>query len=539
MTHAPTASGHRTPAPRACGDGVPGMQGLETRNGKELRFLYRVFSTGNTHYLYDAVTNRVFTISPALHQHHDVIFRALSGRGELSSFQDHPGHPALEKALGDVRQIVDSGLMKPCRLSKMSYRFPMEEYLESLEDSLHRMILEITEQCNLRCRYCTYSGHYADRRSHSAASMSFETAARAIDFLYGRTARSPLVRIDFFGGEPLLEYRKITTLVDYAEKLFDRRGQARSYEFTTNGTLLAGEVIDWLAALTGRGKLTGARVAVTLNGPGEIHDRHRVFRNGRGSHRVIMENLERFAARYPRLYREIVVFQGDFLRPEDLPEARRFFDTHPLLGGMQVTFNRVNLSGCDSYIRKLAAPAGIGESQEEEIRHSLGDSFRRELSAGTRGKSFLKSFLGIPLLKFHLRSRETLEEHFAFQGTCRPFLTRFSVKPDGSLHICERINDREGFGSVHRGLDREKLAGFLSSFRESVGPGCLTCPAVRFCALCFEHPLGARGYDRHKHLLACESVRESFVENLRAYCSLREEEPGIFDGITPEDFAHA
>lgn len=101
-------------------------------------------------------------------------------------------------------------------------------------DCLSSMILQVTQQCNLRCKYCAYSGAYYNR-THNSARMSFETAKQAIDFLLARSHESDHVHVGFYGGEPLLEFDLIKRCVDYIKKSVE--GRTVTFGITTNATL--------------------------------------------------------------------------------------------------------------------------------------------------------------------------------------------------------------------------------------------------------------------------------------------------------------
>jgi uncharacterized protein len=134
--------------------------------------------------------------------------------------------------------------------------------------------------CNLSCVYC-YEGNMKGKHY-----MSGETAERLLAFISERlTPDKKLLNIDFYGGEPLLSLDLIKTICRKAGDLSRRKGVDFTFSLTTNGTLLTRKVVDELVPLG----LKGTRV--TLDGPGEIHDRYRPFRNGRGSFETIIRNI--------------------------------------------------------------------------------------------------------------------------------------------------------------------------------------------------------------------------------------------------------
>ncbi len=498
-----------------------------------MKFLYTVFETDKKKYLYDAVTNHIFSISEALFRYHGHVFKAFSDEKELLSLKDHGDYELILKTYNDVKEMVTKGFMGVSRLKNIDYKFDTDSYVSVLEKSLHRMILEITRRCNLRCKYCSYSGHYYFKRTHENHSMSLDTARKAVDFLYNRTAESPVVRIDFYGGEALLEFKKIIKIVDYAEELFKGQDKIRSYEFTTNGTLLNERVIDWLAELLSRNEKISSRVAVTFNGPPDVHNRYRVYRNGRGSHRRIMDNIVRFKEKYPDIFEKVIVFQSDYVLEEEISDIRDFFDSHPALRGKQVSANLIEINDCDEYIKKLLNPPETSRMKEKTIKE-LKEVYLKEIEK--KGKTFLKFFLGEPLLKIHYRNTGSLKENTVFAGTCRPFLTRFFVKTDGSLHICERMCHTGGFGNIYEGFNINKILDFLSLYKNKLEGHCLSCFAVRFCSFCHEKAVSTGGYDEIKHMRTCNDIKYGLIESLRAYCEMREIDPHIFEHIDKGDY---
>ena len=107
---------------------------------------------------------------------------------------------------------------------------------------LDMFILGITEQCNLRCTYCCYSGKYVNNRSHSTKSMSCADIDDIFKFIGGLYPKHPF-RIAFYGGEPLTHYSLIQYAIEKANNLWN---DEVTFSITTNGTLLAKDKVDWL-----------------------------------------------------------------------------------------------------------------------------------------------------------------------------------------------------------------------------------------------------------------------------------------------------
>ena len=108
---------------------------------------------------------------------------------------------------GLLRRFVNNGLLRETAIEEIEH--PESENLHLLaEHYMGNLILQVTQQCNLRCKYCAYSGNYYNR-SHTSERMDFETAQKAIDFYLARSDKADQLAVSFYGGEPLLEFELI------------------------------------------------------------------------------------------------------------------------------------------------------------------------------------------------------------------------------------------------------------------------------------------------------------------------------------------
>lgn len=117
-------------------------------------------------------------------------------------------------------------------------RHPYSRYLpQFLDRNLRQLILQVTQSCNFRCKYCIYSETSSARqRHHSAKHMSWDMAKKAVDFLWEHSIDSRVVSISFYGGEPLLQFPLVQKVIQYSRARFV--GKKLTFNMTTNGTLL-------------------------------------------------------------------------------------------------------------------------------------------------------------------------------------------------------------------------------------------------------------------------------------------------------------
>ena len=152
------------------------------------------------------------------------------------------------------------------------------------------VILQVTQNCNLRCEYCVYSGSYINR-VHTNKRMSFETAVKTIDFLAAHSLNCNEVSIGFYGGEPLLEIELIKKAVSYAKEVFGEKKV--NFNMTTNATLLNMDIADFLVQ-------NDFNITISLDGPRNIHNKNRIFANSnKGTFDLIMENIALIREKYP------------------------------------------------------------------------------------------------------------------------------------------------------------------------------------------------------------------------------------------------
>ena len=153
---------------------------------------------------------------------------------------------------------------------------------------LDMFIIGITEQCNLRCTYCCYSGEYKNSRSHSTKSMLCADIDEIFKFIGELYPKRPF-RIAFYGGEPLTHYSLIQYAIEKANNLWN---DEVTFSITTNGTLLAQDKIDWLIA-------HHVKLEISIDGTASHHDKCRIDSAGNGSYSRMYQALSYISNEYP------------------------------------------------------------------------------------------------------------------------------------------------------------------------------------------------------------------------------------------------
>ena len=224
--------------------------------------------------------------SGAIHVVDDVTYDVIAlyeghTREEIvNSLRERYPETEVEEALDEVQMLVDNEEL----FTKDTY----ENYIMDFKKRptvVKALCLHIAHDCNLACQYCfAEEGEYHGRR----ALMSFEVGKKALDFLIANSGNRRNLEVDFFGGEPLMNWQGVKDLVAYGreqEKLHDKKFR---FTLTTNGVLLNDEVMEFCNREMGN-------VVLSIDGRKEVHDKMRPFRKGAGSYDLIVPKFQQFA----------------------------------------------------------------------------------------------------------------------------------------------------------------------------------------------------------------------------------------------------
>lgn len=292
--------------------------------------LLKKFRTQNNYYIYDGKSNRILRVTAAMYD----IIDLFGHKGEeeiVSTFADRHPLEEIRRGLSTLETISKScGLFTPGPLRRRAGYVTREEVVERLKEGIKSLTLEVTEACNLRCRYCIFSGGYANWRSHGHRRMSEATALAAIDLYLKNSRNSDTVMIGFYGGEPLLNFGLIRRCCDYVKSREREDGRHRDIHFslTTNGTLLTDDKLEYLIR-------NNFSVSFSLDGPQEIHDRYRVFADGQGTFEFVFPIIQRIYREYPRYFNEKILFNCTITPTANLKSLTAFFGRyhHLFTGG--------------------------------------------------------------------------------------------------------------------------------------------------------------------------------------------------------------
>ena len=291
------------------------------------------------------------------------------------------------------------------------------------------LCLHIAHDCNLACRYCfAEEGEYHGRR----ALMSFEVGKKALDFLIANSGNRRNLEVDFFGGEPLMNWQVVKDLVAYGreqEKLYDKHFR---FTLTTNGVLLNDEVQEFV-------NREMDNVVLSLDGRKEVNDRMRPFRNGKGSYDLIVPKFQKLAESRNQ---EKYYVRGTFTRNNlDFSQDVLHFAE---LGFRQISIEPVVGEETDPYaIREEDLPVIFEEY--DRLAKIMVD--RERNGNGFNFFHFMIDLEGGPCVSKRLSGCGSGTEYLA-------------VTPWGDLYPCHQFVGQEEFlmGNVDEGIVKPQIA---------------------------------------------------------------------------------
>ena len=190
------------------------------------------------------------------------------------------GKEEVEEAIDEVQTLIKNEEL----FTKDTYENYMMDF-KKRPTVVKALCLHIAHDCNLACRYCfAEEGEYHGRR----ALMSFETGKKALDFLIANSGNRRNLEVDFFGGEPLMNWQVVKDLVAYGREQEKIHNKNFRFTLTTNGVLLNDEVMEFA-------NKEMANVVLSIDGRKEVNDHMRPFRNGKGSYDLIVPKFQKFA----------------------------------------------------------------------------------------------------------------------------------------------------------------------------------------------------------------------------------------------------
>jgi len=315
------------------------------------------------------------------------------------------------------------------------------------------LCLHIAHTCNLNCSYCFASqGKYHGER----ALMSYEVGKRALDFLIENSGTRRNLEVDFFGGEPLMNFDVVKQLVAYARSIEKEKNKNFRFTLTTNGVLVDDDVIEF-------SNREMSNVVLSLDGRKEVHDKYRVDYAGNGSWEKIVPKFQKFVnARGGKNY----YMRGTFTHanPDFLEDIKTMLD----LGFSELSMEPVVAASDD--------PAALTEADKPVVMKQYEDLAKLMLERDKEGKPFTFYHYMIDL-----KGGPCIYKRISGCGSGTEYM---AVTPWGDLYPCHQFVGDEKFklGDIWSGVNNKKIQDEFASCNVYAREECRDCWARLYCS---------------------------------------------------------
>lgn len=316
------------------------------------------------------------------------------------------------------------------------------------------LCLHVAHTCNLNCAYCFASqGNYHGER----AVMSYEVGKQALDFLMDHSGTRHNLEVDFFGGEPLMNWQVVKDLVAYARSVEKERGKNFRFTLTTNGMLIDDDVIDFA-------NKEMHNVVLSLDGRKEVHDRYRVDYAGKGSWETIVPKFQKLVASRPA--DKTYYMRGTFTHenPDFLEDIKTMLD----LGFDELSMEPV-----------VCAPDDPAALTEEDLNIVFDQYEKLAQLMQERRKA------GKPFTFYHymldLSGGPCVYKRISGCGSGTEYM---AVTPTGELYPCHQFVGEEDFklGDIWKGVTNPAVQEQFAACNVYTRPQCADCWAKLYCS---------------------------------------------------------
>lgn len=342
------------------------------------------------------------------------------------------------------------------------------------------LCLHIAHTCNLNCSYCFASqGKYHGER----ALMSFDVGKRALDFLIENSGTRRNLEVDFFGGEPLMNFDVVKKLVEYARSIEKEKNKNFRFTLTTNGVLVDKDVIDFA-------NREMSNVVLSLDGRKEVHDRYRVDYSGNGSWNKIVPKFQEFVkARGGKNY----YMRGTFTHanPDFLEDIKTMLD----LGFTELSMEPVVAAEGD--------PAALTEADKPIVLKQYEELARLMLKRDKEGRPFTFYHYMIDL-----KGGPCIYKRISGCGSGTEYM---AVTPWGDLYPCHQFVGDEKFklGDIWKGVDNTAVQNEFASCNVYAREDCRDCWARLYCSGgCAANAYHSTGSVRGIYKYGCDLFRK-------------------------------
>lgn len=406
------------------------------------------------------------------------------GLKETYSSQD------IEETLEDIQELIDSEQL----FAKDIYKDFVIDFKER-KTVVKALCLHIAHDCNLACQYCfAEEGEYHGRR----ALMSFEVGKKALDFLIANSGSRRNLEVDFFGGEPLMNWEVVKQLVIYGREQEKLHNKHFRFTITTNGVLLNDEIVEFC-------NKEMSNVVLSMDGRKEVNDKMRPFRNGKGSYDLIVPKFQKFADSRNQMNYYV---RGTF--------------THNNLDFAEDAIHFADLGFRQMSIEPVVAPPEAEYSIKEEDLPKIMEQYDKLAVEYIKRKKEGRGFNFFHFM-LDLNAGPCVAKRLSGCGSGTEYL---AVTPWGDLYPCHQFVGQEDFllGNVDTGVTNTSVRDEFKLCNVYAKDKCRDCFARFYCSGgCAANSYNFHGTITDAYDIGCEMQKKRIECAIMIKAALAEE----------------
>ena len=381
----------------------------------------------------------------------------------------------IGECIDSVEALKDAGkLFAPDIYADRAFDF------KNRSTDIKALCLHVAHTCNLNCEYC----FAAQGKFHGeTALMSAETGKRAMDFLIENSGNRHNLEVDFFGGEPLMNFEVCREIVAYARSIEKKHGKNFRFTLTTNGVGITDEVIDFA-------NREGVNVVLSLDGRKEVHDRLRKYLNGKGSYDDIVPKFQKLVEKRGG--------KGYYMRGTY---------THFNTDFTEDIFHMADLGFRELSMEPVVCAPGEKYALTEDDMPVLCRQY--EILAENMLKRYRE---GDPITFYHyildLKNGPCIYKRISGCGSGTEYM---AVTPWGDLYPCHQFvgDERYKLGDIWNGVSNREVQDEFKLCNVYARPDCADCWARLYCAGgCAANALHATGDIKGVYEYGCRLFRK-------------------------------
>jgi len=368
--------------------------------------------------------------------------------GYLSFMMSGYDKEEIREAYEEVKELIEAGALFTDDIYK---DFVMD--FKKRSTVVKALCLHIAHDCNLACKYCfAEEGEYHGKRE----LMSFEVGKKALDFLVANSGTRTNLEVDFFGGEPLMNFDVVKKLVEYGRSLEEANNKKFRFTLTTNGVLLNDEILEFANKEMGN-------LVLSIDGRKEVHDLMRPHRGGQGSYDSIVPKFQKAAESRNQMNYYV---RGTYTR-NNLDFAKDVIHMADL-GFEQISVEPVVADPAEDYALREEDVPKLIEQYDELLAEMIK---RKKEGKGFNFFHFMIDLSGGPCVAKRLSGCGSGTEYLA-------------VTPSGDLYPCHQFVGMKDFllGNVDEGIVNTEIRDEFKLCNVYAKEKCKSCFAKFYCS---------------------------------------------------------